>query len=57
MTSENRTQPNKPGGDIKSDGAPRDAGDRLAVRNQGSVTPDDYPEGSNGKPGVPPPPD
>lgn len=57
MASENHTQPNKPGGDIKSDGEQRDAGDRQAVRNQGSVTPDDYPEGSNGKPGVPQPPD
>lgn len=56
MASENHIQPNKPGGDIKSDGEQRDAGDRQAVRNQGSVTPEDYPDGSNGKPGVPPPP-
>lgn len=40
MASENHTQPNKPGGDIKSDGEQRDARDRQAVRNQGSVTPD-----------------
>ncbi|MEG3180006.1 hypothetical protein [Sphingomonas sp. LT1P40] len=48
------TQPNKPGGDIDSDGEPRDADDRRAVKNQGSVTPDDYPPGSNGKPETPP---
>lgn len=43
-------QPNKPGGDFKPDGTVRDAGDEQAVKNQASVTPDDYPEGSNGKP-------
>lgn len=56
--SENRdAQPNKPGGDVETGGEARDADDRQAVRNQGSVTPDDYPDGSNGKPGMPPPPD
>lgn len=35
-------QPNKPGGDFKPDGDPRDAGDEQAVENQASVTPDDY---------------
>jgi hypothetical protein len=43
-------QPNKPGGDFKDDTKTRDAGDEQAVKNQASVTPDDYPEGSNGKP-------
>ncbi len=57
MPDQNDAQPNKPGGDLKPDGEARDADDRQAVRNQGSVTPDDYPAGSNGKPGVPPPPD
>lgn len=50
------TQPNKPDGDFKSDGEARDPDGRQAVRHQGSVTPEDYPEGSNGKPGMPPPP-
>ena len=50
------TQPNKPDGDFKSNSEARDADDRQAVRNQGSVTPEDYPEGSNGTPGMPPPP-
>lgn len=53
MTDEKRTQPNKPGGDLKADGEVRAAEDRQAIRNQGSVTPDDYPAGSNGKPGLP----
>lgn len=57
MNDPETSQPNKPGGDREADGTPRDAEDRQAVRNQGSVTPEDYPEGSNGKPGVPPPPD
>ena len=43
-------QPNKPGGDVKPDGETRDAGDEQAVKNQASVTPDDYPDGSGGKP-------
>ena len=43
-------QPNKPGGGVKNDGATRDPGDERAVENQTSVTPDDYPDGSGGKP-------
>lgn len=35
-------QPNKPGGDFKRDGTPRDAGDEQAVKNQSQVTPEDY---------------
>lgn len=50
-------QPNKPGGDIDDKGDARKVEDRQPVRNQGEVTPDDYPPGSNGKPDVPPPPD
>ena len=43
-------QPNKPGGDFDADGKTRDAGDEQAVKNQGSVSPDDYPKGGNGTP-------
>jgi hypothetical protein len=43
-------QPNKPGGGIKPDGSTRAPGDEQAVENQTSVTPDDYPDGSGGKP-------
>lgn len=43
-------QPNKPGGDFKSDDKTRDAEDEQAVKNQASVTPDDYPMGGDGKP-------
>lgn len=59
MIDDNRTQPHKPGGDLEDDGGVRDVEDRQAVRNQGEVTPDDYPAGSNGKPEMPdtPPPD
>ena len=35
-------QPNKPGGDFKDDGEVRDAGDEQAVKNQSTVTPEDY---------------
>lgn len=35
-------QPNKPGGDFKDDDETRDAGDEQAVKNQASVTPEDY---------------
>lgn len=52
-----RDQPNKPGGDLREDGGARDVDDRQAVENQGEVTPDDYPPGSDGKPPVAPPPD
>jgi hypothetical protein len=41
-------QPNKPGGDFKDDGTTRDAGDEQAVKNQGGVKPEDYPEPANG---------
>jgi hypothetical protein len=43
-------QPNKPGGDFKDDGTTvRDAGDEQAVKNQGKVKPEDYPEPASGK--------
>ncbi len=54
MTDEASVQPNKPAGDLDKDGKARPAEDRQAVRNQSSVTPDDYPPGSNGKPEMPP---
>ena len=41
-------QPNKPGGDFKPNGDPRDAGDEQAVKNQSEVTPEDYPEPASG---------
>lgn len=52
-----RKQPNKPGGDKAGDGSTRSVDDRQAVKNQGSVTTEDYPEGSNGKPDTPAAPD
>jgi len=55
--NDDRNQPHKPGGDVKDDGEVRDVDDRQAVRNQGTVTPDDYPDGSDGKPDTPAPPD
>lgn len=42
-------QPNKPGGEQNNDGD-RDAGDLPAVKNQGVVSPDDYPDNADGKP-------
>ncbi len=57
MSDSSPNQPNKPGGELHDDGAARDPGDRQAVENQGKVTPDDYPPGSDGKPPVPTPPD
>jgi hypothetical protein len=57
MMNDDRNQPHKPGGDVKGDGEVRDVDDRQAVRNQGTVTPDDYPDGSDGKPDTPAPPD
>lgn len=42
-------QPNKPGGELK-DGGDRPAEELRAVRNQSSVSPDDYPEDADGKP-------
>ena len=44
------TQPNKPGGSVDDDGKPKPAGDRQAVKNQSTVTPDDYPDTDGGKP-------
>lgn len=41
-------QPNKPGGDFKDDGSTRDAGDEQAVKNQGEVRPEDYPDKADG---------
>ena len=43
-------QPNKPDGDFKNDGSVRKAGDEQAVKNQSTVSPDDYPKGGNGTP-------
>lgn len=42
-------QPNKPGGDKRDDGSVRDPGDEQAVKNQGSVKPEDYPDPASGK--------
>lgn len=43
-------QPNKPGGDFDtSDGRPRKAEDEQAVKNQGKVSPEDYPEKDGGR--------
>ena len=35
-------QPNKPRGDFDESGEPRKVEDKQAVKNQGSVTPEDY---------------
>lgn len=42
MSDGDRSQPNKPGGDLDE---------------KGEVSPDGYPEDANGKPVIPPPPD
>lgn len=42
-------QPNKSDGE--DNGGPTPVEERGAVRNQDQTTPDDYPDGSNGKPG------
>jgi hypothetical protein len=42
-------QPNKPGGDFTPDGSVRDAGEERAVKNQGEVRPEDYPEPAAGE--------
>lgn len=42
-------QANKPGGAIKQDGKPRDVDERQAVKNQSTVTPDQYPEPAAGE--------
>ncbi len=41
-------QPNKPGSDFERDDKLRDAADEQAVKNQGEVKPDDYPEPAGG---------
>lgn len=43
-------QPNKPAGAFDDDGAPRDVEDQQAVKNQSTVTPEDYPEPAKGDP-------
>ncbi len=57
MMDRDRTQPNKPGGNFKDDGEPREPEDLRAVRNQGEVSPEDYPDDADGKAALPPPPD
>lgn len=42
-------QPNKPGGDFREGGKVRKAEDEQAVRNQGEVSPDDYPDKASAK--------
>lgn len=42
-------QPNKPGGDFREDGKVRDPGDEQAVKNQGSTTPEAYPDKDGGR--------
>lgn len=49
MTDKLPDQPNKPGGEHDK-GEARPADKLRAVKNQSVVSPDDYPEGSNGKP-------
>jgi hypothetical protein len=49
MTDPENPQPNKPDGE-RSHGGDRPAEELQAVKNQASVSPDDYPEGSDGKP-------
>ena len=46
---DNDTQPNKPDGERKTDQA-RDVDQREAVKQQGSVTPEDYPANDGGRP-------
>ena len=43
------SQPNKPDGEVE-DGKARRPKDRGAVDNQGTVTPEDYPDREEGKP-------
>jgi hypothetical protein len=42
-------QPNKPEGAIKDDGSVRAPEDQQAVKNQGEVSPDDYPHPAAGE--------
>lgn len=42
-------QPTKPGGDFRDDGKVRPAEDEQAVKNQGQVSPDDYPDKASGE--------
>ena len=41
-------QPNKPAGAFEDDGSPREVEDQQAVKNQSTVTPEDYPEPAKG---------
>jgi hypothetical protein len=41
---------NKPGGETEDGGKTRPVEDRQAVKNQGSVKPEDYPEPARGSP-------
>ena len=41
-------QPNKPAGAFE-EGEPRDVEDQQAVKNQSTVTPEDYPEPAKGE--------
>lgn len=42
-------QPNKPASGADADGAPPKVKDDQAVKNQGEVSPDDYPLKASGK--------
>ena len=42
-------QPNKPRGAFDDDGEPRPVEDQQAVKNQSTVTPEDYPEPAGGE--------
>lgn len=42
-------QSNKPAGAFEKDGSPRPAEDQQAVKNQSTVTPEDYPEPAKGE--------
>jgi hypothetical protein len=45
-------QPNKPAGAFETDGEPRPVEDQQAVKNQSTVTPEDYPEPAAGETGA-----
>ena len=47
--TEKDPQPNKPGGE-QNDGGDRPIDELAAVKNQSSVTPEDYPDDADGKP-------
>lgn len=46
-------QPNKPAGAFDKDDKPRAVEDQQAVRNQSTVTPEDYPAPAAGETGMP----